>query len=239
MFRHYIRTCSNFNLYSNKNLLFRKSSLNYFSINKTNILQNVVKSNYFVTTNLSKNDNIIKVYSGPLSGTARKLKILSMASLIGTIAISPFIIIVNAPIGLGARIIFIIMAISTSALSTGLIHLCFSPYVRNIFYNPSIPSNQSSDTSEISSLKITPDSFLTFETLTLFCRSNFTTLPIKSLEPSFRFFTTWKVKKPYENELIATTKKGKQLKSKKLFYVHSELCDNKVMQEVIKKVGIN
>lgn len=114
--------------------------------------------------------------------------------------------------------------------------MCFSPYVRNIYYNQSISSNQSSD---ISSLKITPDSFLTFETLTLFGRSNFTTLPIKSLEPSFRFFTTWKVNKLYESELIAMTKKGKQLKPKKLFYVHSELCDNKVMQEVINKVGIN
>jgi hypothetical protein len=117
--------------------------------------------------------------------------------------------------------------------------LCLSPYVRNIYYNPSLSSNQSSDTSEISSLKITPNSFLTFETLTLFGRSNFTTLPIKSLEPSFRFFTTWQVKKLYESELIATSKKGKQLKPKKLFYVHGELCDNKVMQEVINKVGIN
>jgi hypothetical protein len=116
MFKYYIRTCSNFNLYSNKNLLFRKSSLNYFSNNKTNILRNVVKSNYFVT-NLSKNDNIIKVYSGPLSGTAKKLKILSVASLISTIAITPFIMIVNSPIGLGARIVFIIMGMFFSFLN--------------------------------------------------------------------------------------------------------------------------
>ncbi|RGB34155.1 hypothetical protein C1646_624788 [Rhizophagus diaphanus] len=239
MFKYYIRTYSNFNLLSNKNLLFRfKTTPNYFSNNKINILQNVIKSNRFVinVTNLSKNDNIIKVYSGPLSGTAKKLKILSMASLIGTIALTPFIMIVDAPIGLGARIIFIIMALSTSALSTGLIHLCFSPYVRNIYYNQSISSNQSSD---IPSLKITPDSFLTFETLTLFGRSNFTTLPIKSLEPSFRFFTTWNVKKLYDSELTAMTKRGKKLKPKKLFYVHSELCDNKVMQGVINNVGIN
>lgn len=112
MFKYYIRTYSNFNLLSNKNLLFRfKTTPNYFLNNKINILQNVIKSNRFVTniTNLSKNDNIIKVYSGPLSGTAKKLKILSMASLIGTIALTPFIMIVDAPIGLGARIIFIIM----------------------------------------------------------------------------------------------------------------------------------
>src|SRR5581483_11725625 len=99
-------------------------------------------------------------------------------------------------------------------------------------------SNQSSN-SDLSSPKITPDSFLTFETLNLFCSSNFTTLPVKSLEPSFRFFTTWKVNKLYEKEVNALTKKGKQLKPKDLFYVHSELCDNKVMQEVINKVGIN
>lgn len=113
MFKYYKRTYSNFNLSSNKNLLFRfKTSLDYFSNNKINILQNVIKSNHFVTnvTNLSKN-NIIKVYSGPYSGTAKKLKILSMASLIGTIALTPFIMIVNAPIGLGARIIFIIMGL--------------------------------------------------------------------------------------------------------------------------------
>ncbi|RIA85180.1 hypothetical protein C1645_782480 [Glomus cerebriforme] len=242
MFKYFfIRTYSNFNYLPIKNnSLFRKSSLKYFSNNKIKIFQNVIKSNY--STNLSKNNIIIndkyKVYSGPYSGTAKKLKIFSIISLISTIAISPIIMIVDAPIGLGARIVFIAMAISTSALSTGLIHLCFSPYVRNIYYNPLISSNQLS-TSEISSPKITAESFLTFETLTLFGRSNFTTLPLKSLEPSFRFFTTWNVKKLYENELSAMSKKGKQLSPKKLFYVHNELCDNKVMQEVINKVGIN
>ncbi|CAI2178870.1 4879_t:CDS:10, partial [Funneliformis geosporum] len=171
-------------------------------------------------------------YSGPLSGTAKKLKVFSVASLIITIMISPIIMIVDAPMGLGARAFLLVTTLSTSAISTGLIHLCLSPYVRNIYYKPSTLTNPS--TSEISSSQITPETFITIETLTLFCRSNFTTLPVKSLEPSFRFFTTWKVNKLYENELKAMTRKGKQLKPKEFFYIHNELCENKVMREPSK-----
>jgi hypothetical protein len=42
-----------------------------------------------------------------------------------------------------------------------------------------------------------------------------------------------------ENDFLsAMTKKGKPLKPKKLFYIHSELCENKIMKEIINKVGI-
>src|SRR3954466_15901386 len=94
-FKCYIRS---FNLSSSHHLLFR-TSLKPFSYNVINPKKLNYSKNY--STNKYNINNIIndkyKVYSGPLSGTTKKLKAFSIASLITAIAISPIIMIVDAP----------------------------------------------------------------------------------------------------------------------------------------------
>ncbi|CAG8508023.1 11389_t:CDS:1, partial [Racocetra persica] len=66
---------------------------------------------------------------------------------------------------------------------------------------------------------------------------HFTTLPIKSLEPSTRVFTNWKIKKQFENNVYGVTMFGKKTNAKRHFYIHPELRENDLMLQVSKSIS--
>src|SRR5436305_9189527 len=102
MFKYCIRAYSGFNFSTNHHLLYR-TSLKPFSYN--------VKKNYSTNlTNLSDINDKYKVYTGPLFGTAKKLKVFSIASLITAAAICSIIMIVDASIGLEVRTILVVFS---------------------------------------------------------------------------------------------------------------------------------
>ncbi|CAG8661565.1 673_t:CDS:2, partial [Acaulospora morrowiae] len=189
------------------------------------------------------------IYKAPFAIACRRLKKFSIASLITTVSFTPLIFILDNSLNLKAQTLMALFVISTSAASTMLIHRCISPYVAKITYNPpeafnSSTKENSKDSDDLkqkisenkTSSKITPETFLTFETLTLLGTSNFTTLQVKSLEPSSRFFTTWKVKDDHKGNVSAVTSSGKKAVAKNWFYVQTELFDNPEMQDVSRIV---
>ncbi|CAG8494619.1 7512_t:CDS:2 [Dentiscutata erythropus] len=186
------------------------------------------KSNY-------DNSNII--YTGPLAQTAKKLKTFSIITLAITFASTPIFFMVDTAMVSSARVIMVLFLISTSAASTGLIHWCVSPYVSRIYHNLSSKNNHENEKSEKVTTSITPDSFLTFETLNLFGKPHFTTLQVKSLEPSTRIFTNWKVKKQFENNIFGLTMSEKKTNAKRLFYIHPEIRENNLMLQFFNSLN--
>ncbi|CAG8513961.1 12167_t:CDS:2 [Dentiscutata heterogama] len=186
------------------------------------------KSNY-------DSSNII--YTGPLAQTAKKLKTFSIISLAITFASTPIFFMVDTVMVTSARAIMVLFC---NAASTGLIHWCVSPYVARIYYNLSSKNNHENEKSgqkdSVTPL-ITPDSFLTFETLNLFGKPHFTTLQVKSLEPSTRIFTNWKVKKQFENNIFGLTKSEKKTNPKRLFYIHPEIRENNLMLQFFNSLN--
>ncbi|CDZ98387.1 hypothetical protein [Phaffia rhodozyma] len=72
------------------------------------------------------------VYQGPVAKAFKLLKAFSLSSLCVSTALSPFIFILDAPLGMAGRIFLAGCAISTTILSTAMIGWCSSPYVNTI-----------------------------------------------------------------------------------------------------------
>ncbi|KAG2217866.1 hypothetical protein INT45_012781 [Circinella minor] len=156
------------------------------------------------------------IYTGPLSNVAKKLKIFSVTSLgLGT-GISPFVFLIDVPVPFIAKAALVGAAVTTSAASTGLIQWVMSPYVTKI--------SQTNDE-------------LTIHTLSFLARDHQTKVPIESLGPASRIFTSLMVMDPSK---ASGQVNGKAAKPKSLFYVHPELCqeENSAIKAVIDKTGI-
>ncbi|CAG8552085.1 18253_t:CDS:1, partial [Gigaspora rosea] len=67
--------------------------------------------------------------------------------------------------------------------------------------------------------------------------SHFTTLQVKSLEPSTRIFTNWKIKKQFENNITGVLMSGKKSIAKRLFYIHPEIRDNNLMLQFFNSLN--
>ncbi|KAI7860591.1 hypothetical protein BDC45DRAFT_530176 [Circinella umbellata] len=157
------------------------------------------------------------IYTGPLSNVAKKLKIFSVTSLgLGT-GISPFVFLIDVPVPFIAKAALVGAAVTTSAASTGLIQWVMSPYVTKI--------SQTNDE-------------LTIHTLSFLAKDHQTKVPIESLGPASRIFTSLMVMDPSK---ASGQVNGKAAKPKSLFYVHPELCEeeNSAIKAVIDKTGID
>ena len=72
-------------------------------------------------------------YQGPLTNTFRRLKIFSLSSLTLSVALVPFIFVIEASgIPLSARFALAGVAMATSSVSTALVAWCGSPYVTKL-----------------------------------------------------------------------------------------------------------
>ncbi|KAI9492014.1 hypothetical protein BDB00DRAFT_466108 [Zychaea mexicana] len=156
------------------------------------------------------------IYKGPLANVAKKLKLFSVTSLgLGT-GISPFVFAIDVPVPFVAKAALVGAAVATSAASTGLIQWVMSPYVTKISQN----GNE-----------------LTLHTLSFWAKDHQTTVPIDSLAPATRIFTSLMLTDPSKATAQVSGKPGKP---KTLFYVHPELCeeDGTAIKAVIDKTGI-
>ncbi|KAI8137774.1 hypothetical protein BJV82DRAFT_674404 [Fennellomyces sp. T-0311] len=156
------------------------------------------------------------IYNGPLAGVAKKLKLFSVTSLGLGVGISPFVFAIDVPVPFVAKAALVGAAVATSAASTGLIQWVMSPYVTKISQN----GNE-----------------LTLHTLSFLAKDHQTTVPVDSLAPATRIFTSLMVTDP---STVSAKVGGKAAKPKLLFYVHPELCDEEgtAIKAVIDKTGI-
>lgn len=118
---------------------------------------------------------------------------------------------------------FFLKAVATSAASTGLIQWVMSPYVTKITV-PKQPEERQ-----------VPKE-LTIHTLSFTARDHTTTIPVDTIAPASRIFTTWMITDPSQ----AVGRIGeKTAKPKSLLYIHPELCQEEgVMKDIIEKTGI-
>ncbi|KAI9250136.1 hypothetical protein BDA99DRAFT_522929 [Phascolomyces articulosus] len=158
------------------------------------------------------------IYTGPLANVAKKLKLFSVTSLgLGT-GISPFVFVIDVPVPFIAKAALVGAAVATSAASTGLIQWVMSPYVTKISQN-----NTNNE--------------LTIHTLSFLAKDHQTKVPVESLGPATRIFTSLMVMDP---STATAQVGGKPTKPKTLFYVHPELCEEEdsAIKTVIDKTGI-
>jgi hypothetical protein len=79
--------------------------------------------------NPKENDNVPPYYQGPLASTFRRVKIFSLSSFALSVALAPFMFIIESSLPLSARFILAATAITTSGVSTALVSWCGDPYV--------------------------------------------------------------------------------------------------------------
>ncbi|CAG8492273.1 9522_t:CDS:2 [Paraglomus brasilianum] len=168
------------------------------------------------STSTSASEEPITIYEGPFATAAKRLKMFSFSSLGLTLVLTPALFLSDAAIGIAPRTTMAAVALFTSTASTLAIHWCLSPYVARV----SVPKPSLGQVPTL-----TPDTPITFETLSLTARPVYTTVPLRSLEPSTRMFTTWKVKKECEHMIQARNKKGKRAAGQKTFFLHLELLE--------------
>ncbi|EKM81159.1 hypothetical protein AGABI1DRAFT_112850 [Agaricus bisporus var. burnettii JB137-S8] len=75
-----------------------------------------------------------QVYVGPLEQTYKRLKLFSITSLALSTTLAPFIFVVESSLPMNARIALAMIAITTSASSTGLVGWCGKSYVTQLKY---------------------------------------------------------------------------------------------------------
>ncbi|CCJ29340.1 unnamed protein product, partial [Pneumocystis jirovecii] len=90
---------------------------------------------YRIYSNSSTNKSCTITYSGYLVSSLRSIKFFSIGSLCLTYLISPVILFAETNIDLSARIIMVVIALSTTSFSTALIHFVLSPYVTRMQYS--------------------------------------------------------------------------------------------------------
>ncbi|KAI8061867.1 uncharacterized protein B0P05DRAFT_581268 [Gilbertella persicaria] len=171
----------------------------------------------------SSKEEPVTIYTGPLANVAKKLKLFSITSLgLGT-GISPFVFAIDVPVPFVAKAALVGAAVATSAASTGLIQWVMSPYVTKITVPHQLKEGE------------LPKE-LTIHTLSFTAKDHATTVPLDTIEPATRIFTSWMI-----NDLsLAKGRIGqKEAKPKALLYVHPELCEEEgIMKNIVEKTGI-
>ncbi|CEG72531.1 hypothetical protein CU097_004957 [Rhizopus azygosporus] len=165
----------------------------------------------------------VTIYTGPMANVAKKLKLFSITSLGLGVGISPFVFVIDVPVPFVAKAALVGAAVATSAASTGLIQWVMSPYVTKITVPKQPEEGQ------------VPKE-LTIHTLSFTARDHTTTVPVDTIAPASRIFTTWMITDPSQ----AVGRIGeKTAKPKSLLYIHPELCQEEgVMKDIIEKTGI-
>ena len=126
------------------------------------------------------------VYDGPLATTFRRLKILSLASLTLTSALSPFFFILDTTsVPVVGRLALAGIAMATSGVSTALVAWCGRPYVTHLrFLHPQGGAAQAAGSG--TAVEMT--------TLTLALHPRVTTVyDTAFLVPTSRPFATWEL----------------------------------------------
>lgn len=165
----------------------------------------------------------VTIYTGPLANVAKKLKLFSITSLgLGT-GISPFVFAIDVPVPFVAKAALVGAAVVTSAASTGLIQWVMSPYVTKITIPKAVKGDE------------LPEQ-LTIHTLSFTAKDHATTVPLSSIGPASRIFTSLMITEP---ELATGRIGSKPAKPKSLLYVHPELCEEEgIMKNIVEHTGI-
>ncbi|PHZ13032.1 uncharacterized protein RHIMIDRAFT_251125 [Rhizopus microsporus ATCC 52813] len=156
----------------------------------------------------------VTIYTGPMANVAKKLKLFSITSLGLGVGISPFVFVIDVPVPFVAK---------AALVGAGLIQWVMSPYVTKITVPKQPEEGQ------------VPKE-LTIHTLSFTARDHTTTVPVDTIAPASRIFTTWMITDPSQ----AVGRIGeKTAKPKSLLYIHPELCQEEgVMKDIIEKTGI-
>ncbi|KAG0366224.1 hypothetical protein BC939DRAFT_437189 [Gamsiella multidivaricata] len=193
-------------------------------------------------------DSQLKIYEGPFSQTAKRLKLFSVSSLAATIALCPFIFILDAGISNGMRGGLAVAAVATSGSSTALVQWCLGSYVRRITIpNPisTPPSNSTSTDSTASeppnAVIITRSTPVSFETLSFWGSKRITTVKVSDLEPSSAPFSTIRIRAGQRS--VVRDGRGRILSDgnqlKKRLYLHSELTEEEPLRTIMAEVQQN
>ncbi|KAG0311788.1 hypothetical protein BGZ97_011638 [Linnemannia gamsii] len=116
-------------------------------------------------------DSQVSIYEGPFSQTAKRLKLFSVSSLGATIALCPFIFLLDAGISNGMRGGLALAAVATSGSSTALVQWCLGSYVRKI----TLPNPTGFVTQDPASITVTRSTPVSFETLSFWGGKRITT----------------------------------------------------------------
>jgi hypothetical protein len=117
-----------------------------------------------------------------------------------------------------------LIAVVTSAASTGLIQWVMSPYVTKITIPQPLTEGE------------LPKE-LTIHTLSFTAKDHATTVPLDNIEPASRIFTSWMIN---DLEVAKGRINNKEAKPKSLLYIHPELCEEEgtIMNKIVDKTGI-
>ncbi|KAF9970449.1 hypothetical protein BGZ65_011112, partial [Modicella reniformis] len=167
-------------------------------------------------------DSQLTIYEGPFSQTAKRLKLFSVSSLVATVALCPFIFILDA-------------AVATSGSSTALVQWCLGSYVRKV----TIPNPLSTgDTNTVITTRSTP---VSFETLSFWGGKRISTVNVSDLEPSSAPFSSIRIR-PGQRSVVRDGRgrilsDGNQLK--KRFYLHGELTEEEPFRTIMAEIQQN
>ncbi|KAF9323162.1 hypothetical protein BG006_001708 [Podila minutissima] len=178
-------------------------------------------------------DSQLSIYDGPFSQTAKRLKLFSVSSLGATVALCPFIFLLDAGISSGMRGGLAVAAVATSGSSTALVQWCLGSYVRKITI-PNFPLTSDSTT-------ITRSTPVSFETLSFWGGKRITTVKVSDLEPSSAPFSTIRIRAGQSSTVRdgrgRVLSEGNQLK--KRFYLHSELAEEEPLRTIMAEIQQN
>ncbi|KAF8952729.1 hypothetical protein BGZ46_003386 [Entomortierella lignicola] len=190
-------------------------------------------------------DSQISIYEGPFSQTAKRLKLFSVSSLAATIALCPFIFILDAGISNGMRGGLAVAAVATSGSSTALVQWCLGSYVRkitipnNTLSTKSTTSDQSGSAS--SDFTVTRSTPVSFETLSFLGGKRITTVKVSDLEPSSAPFSTIRIRAGQHS--VVRDGRGRILSDgnqlKKRLYLHSELTEEEPLRTIMAEIQQN
>ncbi|KAG0329796.1 hypothetical protein BG000_011945 [Podila horticola] len=181
-------------------------------------------------------DSQVSIYDGPFSQTAKRLKLFSVSSLGATVALCPFIFLLDAGISNGMRGGLAVAAVATSGSSTALVQWCLGSYVRKITIPNLSPTSSSSDSPIIT--RSTP---VSFETLSFWGGKRITTVKVSDLEPSSAPFSTIRIRAGQSSTVRdgrgRVLSDGNQLK--KRFYLHNELAEEEPLRTIMAEIQQN
>ncbi|KAG0033411.1 hypothetical protein BGZ81_008497 [Podila clonocystis] len=184
-------------------------------------------------------DSQLSIYDGPFSQTAKRLKLFSVSSLGATIALCPFIFLLDAGISNGMRGGLAVAAVATSGSSTALVQWCLGSYVRKITIPNLSPTSSSSSTFD--SHIITRSTPVSFETLSFWGGKRITTVKVSDLEPSSAPFSTIRIRAGRSSTVRdgrgRVLSDGNQLK--KRFYLHNELAEEEPLRTIMAEIQQN
>ncbi|KAG0271868.1 hypothetical protein BGZ95_000264 [Linnemannia exigua] len=182
-------------------------------------------------------DSQLSIYEGPFSQTAKRLKLFSVSSLGATIALCPFIFLLDAGISNGMRGGLAIAAVATSGSSTALVQWCLGSYVRKI----TLPNPTGTAAQDPASITITRSTPVSFETLSFWGGKRITTVKVSDLEPSSAPFSTIRIRAGQASTVRdgrgRILSEGNQLK--KRFYLHSELAEDEPLRTIMAEIQQN